>query len=107
MDHQDAIGSLTYLPRVCMVSHNGELPRRKLTGVDLGSDGGVLKCYVYVGHSWGLTSFPGSSAWAEKKEPGTHCLRMLSSLRITGNLEISVKSAPLHLPPQDILTSPV
>ena len=23
--------------------------------------------------------FPGSSAWVEKNEPGTHCLRMLSS----------------------------
>ena len=79
-----------------MVSQNGELPRRKLTGVDPGNDGGVLKCYVYVGHSWGLASFPGSSAWVEKKEPGTHCLRMLSSLRMTGNLEISIKSAPLH-----------
>ena len=44
----------------------------------------------------GLASFPGSSAWAERKEPGTHCLRMLSSPRISGNLEFSVKSAPLH-----------
>ena len=43
-----------------------------------------------------LASFPGSSAWAEKKEPGTHCLRMLSSPRTSGNLEISVKSGPLH-----------
>ena len=43
-----------------------------------------------------LASFPGSSAWVERKEPGTHCLRMLSSPRISGNLEISVKSAPLH-----------
>ena len=25
MDHQEAIGSLTYLPRVCMVSENGGL----------------------------------------------------------------------------------
>ena len=40
-----------------MVSHNGELPRRKLTGVDPGNDGGVLKCYVYVG----LASYPSSS----------------------------------------------
>ena len=47
-----------------------------------------------------LAPFPGSSAWAERKEPGTHCLRMLSSPRISGNLEISVKSAPLHQPPQ-------
>jgi len=38
-----------------------------------------------------LASFPGSHVWAEKKEAGTHCLRMLSSPRI---LE-SVKSAPL------------
>ena len=35
-----------------------------------------------------LASFPGYSAWAEKKEPGTHCLRMLSSPRTFGNLEI-------------------
>ena len=40
-----------------------------------------------------LASFPGSSAWTERKEPGTHCLRMLSSPRISENLEISVKSA--------------
>ena len=53
-----------------------------------------------------LASFPGSSAWAERKEPGTHCLRMLSSPRISGNLEISVKSAPLHQPPQGMPTSP-
>ena len=54
-----------------------------------------------------VASFPGSSAWAEKKEPGTHCLRMLSSPRIFGNLEISIKSAPLHQPPQGMPTSPV
>ena len=54
-----------------------------------------------------LASFPGSSAWAERKEPGTHCLRMLSSPRISGNLEISVKSAPLHQPPEGMPTSPV
>ena len=53
-----------------------------------------------------VASFPGSSAWAERKEPGTHCVRMLSSPRISGNLEISVKSAPLHQPPQGMLTSP-
>ena len=40
-----------------MVSQNGELARRKLTGVDPGNDGGVLKCYVYVG----LASYPSSS----------------------------------------------
>ena len=39
-----------------------------------------------------LASFPGSSAWAERKEPGTHCLRMLSSPRISGNLEIFRKN---------------
>ena len=43
-----------------------------------------------------VASFSGCSAWAEKKEPGTHCLRILSSPRVFGNLEISVKSAPLH-----------
>ena len=46
-------------------------------------------------------------AWTEKKEPGTHCLRMLSSPRISGNLEISVKSAPLHQPLQGMPTSPI
>ena len=46
-------------------------------------------------------------AWAEKKDPFAHCLRMLSSPRISGNLEISVKSAPLHQPLQGIPTSPV
>ena len=50
-----------------------------------------------------LASFPGSSAWAKRKEPGTHCFRMLSSPRISGNL---VKSAPLHQPPQGMPTSP-
>ena len=35
-------------------------------------------------------------AWAGRKESGTHCLRMLSFPRISGNLEIPVKSAPLH-----------
>ena len=34
--------------------------------------------------------FPGSSAWVEKKEPSAHCLRMLSSPRISGNLKFSV-----------------
>ena len=43
-----------------------------------------------------VASSPGSSAWAEKQEPGTHCLRMLSSPRISGGLDISVKSASLH-----------
>ena len=43
-----------------------------------------------------LALFPGCCAWVVKKEPGTHCLRMLSFPRISGNLEISVKSAPLH-----------
>ena len=47
--------------------------------------------------SWCLfSSFPGSRAWVGKKGPGTHCLHMLSSPRISGNLEISIKAAPLH-----------
>ena len=41
-----------------------------------------------------LASFPGSCAWAEKKEPGTHCLCML---RISGNLEIFRKTCSLTL----------
>ena len=48
------------------------------------------------GSGFKIASFPGSRAWAEKKEPGTHCLRMLSSPRNSGYLETSVKSAPLH-----------
>ena len=43
-----------------------------------------------------VASFPGSSAWAEKKEPGAHCLRMLSSPRISGKLKISVIINLLH-----------
>ena len=43
-----------------------------------------------------LALFPESREWAEKKEPGAHCLLILISLRISGNLKISVKSAPLH-----------
>ena len=54
-----------------------------------------------------IALFPGSNVWAEKKEPSTHCLHMLSSPWISGNLEISVKSAPLHQPPQGIPTSPL
>ena len=43
-----------------------------------------------------LALFLESREWAEKKEPGAHCLLILISLRILGNLKISVKSAPLH-----------
>ena len=42
--------------------------------------------------------------WAEKKEPGTHCLRMLSSPRISGNLGNFRKTCPLHKPPRDMPT---
>ena len=66
-----------------------------------------LRSSLYTLTPFYLASFPGSSAWAEKKEPGTHGLRMLSSPRISGNLEISVKSAPLHQPLQGMPTSPV
>ena len=45
--------------------------------------------------------------WREKSLAGTHCLHMISFLRIYENLEISVKSGPLHYPPQGILTSHV
>ena len=34
--------------------------------------------------------------WAGRKEPGTYCLCMLSFPRISGSLEIPIKSAPLH-----------
>ena len=43
-----------------------------------------------------LASFPGSCAWVEKKEPGTHCLRMLSSPRISGNFGNFRKTCPLY-----------
>ena len=39
-----------------------------------------------------LASFPGSREWAKKEDGGTHCLHLLSSPRISGNLEISIKS---------------
>jgi len=45
--------------------------------------------------------------WREKSLAGTHCLHMISFLKIYENLEISVKSGPLHYPPQGILTSHV
>ena len=44
-----------------------------------------------------LASFPGSCVWVEKKELGTHCLRMLSSPRISGNLEIFRKICSVTL----------
>ena len=53
-------------------------------------------CLWLAGAAPALALFPGSCVWAEKKEPGTHFLRMLSSPRISGNLESSVKSASLH-----------
>ena len=43
-----------------------------------------------------LASFPGSCAWVGRKEPGAHCLHMLSFPRISGSLKISVKPALLH-----------
>jgi len=48
-------------------------------------------------HNMVLASFPCSSAWAERKEPGTDCLRMLSSSRISGNLEIFRKICSVTL----------
>ena len=44
-----------------------------------------------------LASFPGSSALAERKEPGTDCLHMLSFPRISGNLEIFRKICSVML----------
>ena len=44
----------------------------------------------------GVAMFPGSCVWVYKKELGTHCLHMISSSRISGNLEIFVKFALLH-----------
>ena len=53
-----------------------------------------------------LAPFPGSSAWAEK-EPGTHCLRMLSSPRTFGNLEISVNQVRYTKLRKGMRTTPV
>ena len=55
-------------------------------------------------HRGDLASFPGSCAWAEKKEPGTHCLHMLIFPRISGNLGNFRKTCPLHNPPRDMPT---
>ena len=44
-----------------------------------------------------LALFPGSCAWAGRKELGTHCLRMLSFPRISGNLEIFRKTCSVTL----------
>ena len=52
-----------------------------------------------------LASFPGSHALAGRKEPGTHCLRMLSYPRISGNLEISHKTCSVTLTSVRALTS--
>ena len=46
---------------------------------------------VQGGAATNVALFPGSCAWAEKIEAGTHCLHMLSSPRISGNFGISVK----------------
>ena len=59
---------------------------------------GFEKALVGIGRATThLASFPGSSAWAERKEPGTHCLRMLSSPRISGNLEFFRKICSVTL----------
>ena len=52
-----------------------------------------------------LASFQALVHGQREKKPGTHCLCMLSFPWISGNLEISVKSAPLHQPPQGMPTS--
>ena len=44
-----------------------------------------------------VASFLGCRAWVGRKEPGTHCLRMLSFPRISGNLEISRKTCSVTL----------
>ena len=45
-----------------------------------------------------VASFPGSSACVGgEKKPGTHCLRMLSFPRISGNLEIFCKICSITL----------
>ena len=61
----------------------------------------TLHCYTgmhkLLSETWvQVALFPGSCAWVGRKEPGTHCLCMLSFPRIYGNLEVTVKSAPLH-----------
>ena len=49
-----------------------------------------------------IGTFPDSCEWAEKKEPGKHCL--LPPEIFSGNLE--VKSALLHSPPRSMPTFP-
>ena len=39
--------------------------------------------YSSISFLW-ISLVPGSCAWAEKNEPGTHCLHMLSSPRTSG-----------------------
>ena len=57
----------------------------------------ALPPLLFVRTQGELASFPGSSAWVDEKEPGTHCLRMLSSPRISGNLEIFRKICSVTL----------
>ena len=57
-----------------------------------GALGNCLESSITLRAAWLLVAlFPGSRAWAGRKEPGTHCLHMLSFPRISGNLEISHK----------------
>ena len=66
------------------------LSSRTLLNSGRGSD--VLSdIFCLMEHERLLTSFPGSCTWAEK-ELGTHCLCILSSPRISGYLEITLKS---------------
>ena len=44
-----------------------------------------------------IASFPASRALAQKKEPGTHCLCMLSPPRISGNDEGVMKAISFSL----------
>ena len=92
---------LKYVHKLIIVKGYGTVKCSRSTNSLLWSYEMQVPIYIWdyitsfgVGHA--LASFPGSHVWAEKKEPGTHCLCMLSSPRISGNLEISVKYAPLH-----------
>ena len=82
--------SLLYFDTCAMHFHALRLVHRRLFyAKELGSGDGL--------GTWSaMALFPSSLAWVEKREPGTHCLRMLSFFRISKNLQISIKSTPLH-----------
>ena len=66
-----------------VVVHKLSLVESQNASANLPSEATFYITSCGFGHE--LASFPGSRAWTEKTEPGTHCLCMLSSPRISGN----------------------